>query len=237
MPSGKGPQHGNGRVSAPAGPVVETSLDARRVVYQHLSLGTPEEYRPLARDLSVEVRQGERVAVTGPSAAVRTALLATAGLWPAGQGRISRPGPGAVMFVPDRPSPVSGRLRDLLVEGLDPVPDDRLHAVLEEIGLADAVARQGGLEAERDWAAVLSPGEVQALTFARLLLAGPRFAFLLAPARSLDPALEERLYHALARSSTTYVSMGCPSALLPYHDLRLELMEDGSWHAEPAQAG
>jgi putative ATP-binding cassette transporter len=89
------------------------------------------------------------------------------------------------------------------------------------------------LGAEQDWSRVLSAGELQSLTFGRLLLASPRFAFLDDPARIIEAPLAERLYQALARSSITYVRAGCPSALLSYHDLELELHHDGSWQVEP----
>jgi ABC-type uncharacterized transport system fused permease/ATPase subunit len=39
-------------------------------------------------------------------------------------------------------------------------------------------------------------------------------------------------YQALSRSPITYVSVGCPDALLPYHDRRLQLQEDGGWRVE-----
>jgi putative ATP-binding cassette transporter len=231
-------------VSVPAGPVVETAPDARRVVYDHLTLWAPEGQRPLVRDLSVEAPEGQRVAVTGPNGAAKAMLLATAGLWQEGEGRISRPGPGEVMFVPQRPYAVSGRIRDILLSGLGPdIADDQLQAVLGDVGLDDCVARAGGLDVEQDWAKRLSAGELQALTFARLLLASPRFAFLDDPARSIETSLAQRLYQALARSPITYVSAGCPPALLALHDIQLELHEDASWHVEPvgtraaAQAG
>src|SRR5262249_38367835 len=182
-PAAKAPPPGDGRPGAAAGPVVETSPDARRVVYEHLTLWAPGDGRPLVRDLSVEVPEGQRVAITGPGRAGRAALLATAGLWQAGRGWVLRPGPGGIMFVPRQPHAASGRLRDILLDGLcRDLPDDRLRAVLGEVGLGEVVGREGGLDAERDWAAVLSPGQLQALTFARLLLAGPRFAFLEDPA-------------------------------------------------------
>jgi putative ATP-binding cassette transporter len=220
--------------TAPVGPVVETSPDARRVVYDHLTLWTPEEGRPLVRDLSVETPEGKRVAIMGPSGAVKAVLLATAGLWQDGQGRISRPGPSEVMFVPQRPCSASGRLRDLLREGLSSdIPDDVLRATLEQVGIGEAVARQGGLDAKRDWAKVLFPGELQALTFARLLLASPRFAFLEAPTAPLEASVGECLYQALARSPITYISIGCPGAVLPFHHQQLELQEGGGWRVEP----
>jgi ABC-type uncharacterized transport system fused permease/ATPase subunit len=68
---------------------------------------------------------------------------------------------------------------------------------------------------------VLAAGELQALTFARLLLASPRFAFLDDPVKIIAAPVAERLYQALARSSITYIRAGCPPALRPYHDIQL----------------
>jgi putative ATP-binding cassette transporter len=221
--------------TVPLGPVVETSPDARRVVYEHLTLWTAEEQKPLVQDLSAETPEGKRLAITGPKGAGKVLLLATAGLWQEGQGRIRRPGPGEIMFVPRRPYAASGRLREILLSGLgQDISDVQLKAVLDKFGVQECVARAGGLEADQDWAKVLSDGELQALTFARLLLAKPRFAFLDNPTSSIETPLAQRLYQALAHSSITYVSAGCPSDFLAYHDLRLDIHEDGSWQLESA---
>src|SRR5439155_20937295 len=132
------------------------------VVYEHLTLWTAEGERRIIRDLSLEVPQGQRLAITGSGEAGRAVLLATVGLWQEGQGRISRPGPGGVMFVPQRPYAASGRLRDVLRDGLgEDVPDERLRAILREVSLEGVTGREGGLDAERDWAKVLSAGELQ----------------------------------------------------------------------------
>jgi putative ATP-binding cassette transporter len=217
--------------------VVETSPDARRVVYEHLTLWTPEEQRPLIRDLSLESPEGKRLAITGPNGAGKVLLLATAGLWQDGQGRISRPGPREILFVPQQPYAASGKLREILSNGFGPkLPDERLQSVVKEVGLEEVIARAGGLDGAQDWAKVLSADELQALTFARLLLAAPRFAFLDDPAKPIEAPLAKRLYEALARSSITYVTVGCPPELLSYHDERLDLQEDGSWRVEPAAA-
>jgi putative ATP-binding cassette transporter len=224
-----------GSSAAPAGLVVEISAGARRVVYDHVALWASERDRLLLSDLSLEVPVGQRLAVTGPRQAGEAVLLATAGLWSEGRGRISRPGPDGVMFVSRRPSNAAGRLRDILLDGLGrETSDDELRAVLAEVGLAEAVAREGGLGADRDWAAILSLGELQALTFARLLLASPPFAFLDNPAGALEAPLRKRLYQAMARSSINYVTVGCPQALLEYHDKLLDIRDDGSWRLKPA---
>jgi putative ATP-binding cassette transporter len=224
------------RPPGPARPAVATDPDGRRVAYEGLTLRTPREGRPLVRDLSLEVPEGKRLVIMGPCGAGKSALLlAAAGLWQEGQGRVVRPGRG-VMFLPQRPYTPPGRLRDQLLYGLGraDLPDDRLLAVLREVGLGALAAGADGLDAERDWRAVLSEGEQRALAFARLLLANPRFAFLDDPAGPLDEARVEYLYAALARTQITYVSAGCHRVLLKYHDLRLELSGDGGWQLGPA---
>jgi putative ATP-binding cassette transporter len=221
-------------------PAVETAPGAHGVTYDHLTLQTPDEGRPLVRDLSLEVPEGRRLVVTGPNGAGKSALfLATAGLWRGGKGRIVSPGPHRVMFVPQRPYTPSGRLRELLLYGLDPanIPDSRIMDVLREVGLDIVVHKVGGLDAEHEWSNVLSEGEQHALAFARLLLANPQFAFLDNPAGSLDGEHVQRLYAALARSSITYVSVGEHPALASYHDMRLDLHGDGSWELVPTTAG
>jgi putative ATP-binding cassette transporter len=219
----------------PSGLVVQTVPEARRVAYDRLTLWTPDRERPLVRDLSLEVPEGRRVAVTGPDGGCHAALLnAAAGLWAEGRGRVLSPGRGGVMFVPCRPAPGPGRLRDLLGAGLGrAVADEELHAALRDVGLEEAVARHGGLDADRDWSRDLSAGEQWALAVARLLLARPRFALLDGPDGVPAPAQADAAYRALSRSPITYLSLGCPPALLAYHDLRLEIHPDGTWQVGP----
>src|SRR5262249_18724579 len=160
--------------------------------------------------LTLDIRQGKRVLVTGPSGSGKTALLlATAGLWRSGEGRVICPEGSDILFLPKHPYTARGRLRDLLCYGsaLD-LPDERLWAGLRAVGLDRLVERAGGLDAERDWPEELSRGEQQLAAFARLLAVRPKFAFLDDPAGTLDAGGVKRVYDALARSPITYVSVG-----------------------------
>jgi len=58
------------------------------------------------------------------------------------------------------------------------IADEDLQRLLERVNLPDIVRQFGGLDAELDWAKVLSVGEQQRVAFAQMLLAAPRFALL-----------------------------------------------------------
>ena len=99
--------------------------------------------------------------------------------------------------------------------------------MLERVNLPDIADRFGGLDAELDWAKVLSVGEQQRVAFARVLLAAPRYAILDEATSALDITNEDSLYQQLAGSATTLVSVGHRPSILKYHPQVLEL--DGRW--------
>jgi putative ATP-binding cassette transporter len=210
------------------------------VSYQGVTLRTPENDRILVRNLHLEVQPGRRILVMGPNGAGKSALFqATAGLWNKGTGRILRPTPGRIQFLPERPYMVPGTLRDqLFTTYKDKVPDERVLRVLNEVRLEALVGRVGGLDVEHDWRTTLSLGEQQLIAFARLLLAEPEFAFLDEAASALSERQRADLYQLLARTGITYVSVGdCQSSLLESHDTLLELHSDGTWTAGPVIVG
>ena len=214
---------------------IERITDNHRVAYQGLTLWTPKGKRVLLRDLTVEVPEGKRMIASGPRHVGKTPLcLATAGLWGAGSGKIVCPDLNQIMFLPQRLYTATGRLRDLLLYGLDhEEPDDeQLRAALCDVGLDRLGRDANGLDSEWDWTNDLSAGDRHALALARLLLAKPRFAVLDGVPWELGPSRIGRLYQALARTSITYISFGDPSGLLPYHDIWLELSGEGKWRVK-----
>jgi putative ATP-binding cassette transporter len=228
-------------------PKIQTQTDDRLAV-EHLTLQTPNYQRILVEDLSVELPAGASVLLMGPSGCGKSSLLrAIAGLWNSGKGTIVRPEPEEMLFLPQRPYMVLGTLRDqLLYPNTElEVEDDRLKHALEQVNLAGLEERFDGFDTEQDWADVLSLGEQQRLTFARLLLNKPRYAILDEATSALDLENEERLYQHLQtlqgnspdEPGTTFLSVGHRETLANYHQSVLQLAIDQTWKIKPVLVG
>ncbi|MBW4577242.1 MAG: ABC transporter ATP-binding protein/permease [Aphanothece sp. CMT-3BRIN-NPC111] len=226
------------RASEEQKPRIQT-IEADRLAVEHLSLQTPNYQRTLVEDLSIELPAGQGLLVMGPSGCGKSSLLrAIAGLWDSGTGAIVRPESEHILFLPQRPYMVLGTLRDQMLypnTHLE-VEDEHLKQVLEQVNLADLDERFGGFDAQQDWTDVLSLGEQQRLTFARLLLNKPKYAILDEATSALDLGNEERLYQHLQAKETTFLSVGHRATLANYHQSLLELSQDKTWQIKQPMA-
>jgi vitamin B12/bleomycin/antimicrobial peptide transport system ATP-binding/permease protein len=236
-------------------PTIAT-VEADRLAFESVTLETPNHQRVLITGLAVEIPSGEGLLVMGPSGCGKSSLLrAMAGLWNSGSGTIVRPPLDQVLFLPQRPYMVLGTLRDQmlyphtcpahssptqvelaqaeLAQAELEVEDAHLKQILTQVNLADLDDRLGGFDAEQDWGNVLSLGEQQRLTFARLLLQKPRYAILDEATSALDLDNEARLYHHLKAIGTTFLSVGHRDTLAHYHQRILEFQPDGSYKLLP----
>lgn len=145
----------------------------------HLSLTTPDGSRTLFEDVTLAVRTGEHLLITGESGAGKSSMLrAVAGLWTRGSGDIARPPAAETMFLPQKPYCTLGSLRKQLAYPAtadefraNGGTDAELLAALEAVQLSRLAANGvAGLDDRRDWSDELSLGEQQRLAFARVLL-------------------------------------------------------------------
>jgi putative ATP-binding cassette transporter len=220
---------------APAPPVIEVVYDGDQVAFEGLTLRTSEG-RVLVRDLSLEVPRGKRLLIRGSNGCGRTCLFrAAAGLWEHGSGRILRPPRGELMFLPQHPYLVPGPLRDQFLWSRREAgfTDEQILEVLRKVRFEQVLERVGGLDAERDWPKVLSPGEQLLLALGRLLLAEPHFAFLDEALGVFEPPRRRYLYGILSESPITYLTAGNEPDLVEYHDMILEVQAGGAWRSAP----
>jgi len=71
------------------------------------------------------------------------------------------------------------------------------------------------------------------LGIARLLIACPRFAFLDRATNALSPSRVKYVYEILSQTSISYITFGDQPILRDYHDMVLEIQEDGQWTTGP----
>ena len=221
--------------SSPATPIIGCKI-APALALQHLTLQTPNYQRTLIENLSLELDSHSSLLVVGPSGCGKSSLMrAIAGLWTSGDGEIQRPELGQLLFLPQKPYMVLGSLRQQL---LYPYPDielddTQLKTALKQVNLPDLDDRFGGLDAEEEWSDVLSLGEQQRLSFARVLLHQPDYTILDEATSALDRNNEQQLYLQLAATPTAYVSVGHRQSLEAYHQSVLRLAEDHTWQLQP----
>jgi putative ATP-binding cassette transporter len=211
---------------------VVTVEAGERIAYEGLTLFSVADKSELIKDLNVEIARGTRVQIVGSNEAARVALFrATAGMWPAGKGKIVRPPLDAIFFVPQRPYMPPGRLRDLVVRtGQEEViSDDQVRAALREAGLEPVLKRAGGLDVEQDWPAILSLGEQQQLALTRVILARPAFAMLDRVNATLKPAQVREWLRRLQENSITYTTLAEVAESVDLYDAVLEIDADGVW--------
>ena len=155
-----------------------------------LSVFTPAD-EPLIEDLRFELAPAQFVMLRGKSGAGKsTALRYAAGLWRYGRGEISLPRTG-VMFIPQKPYLAPLSLKELISYPQSPRADDaEFLEILRRVGL-EKFARM--LNSRADYVKILSGGEAQRLSFARIHYHKPSFVFADEITSALDPGSAREL--------------------------------------------
>ena len=164
--------------------------DENSVRCEGLSVFTPAG-EPLIEDLRFELAPAQFIMLRGKSGAGKsTALRYAAGLWRYGRGEISLPRTG-VMFIPQKPYLAPPSLKELISYPQPPRADDaEFLEILCCVGLKK-FARM--LNSRADYVKILSGGEAQRLSFARIHYHKPSFVFADEITSALDLASAREL--------------------------------------------
>jgi putative ATP-binding cassette transporter len=209
---------------------------------QHLALASltlrpPQSERVLIRDLTLALKPGDALLITGDSGCGKSSLLrAIAGLWHTGSGEIHHPPMEDFFFLPQQPYLQSGTLRSQLIypSAQSSLSDEQLLGILEQVHLPCLAERVGGLDAVNDWEKVLSVGEQQRLAFGRVFVHKPSIVILDEATSALDSGNEASLYGRLRDSGITLISVAHRAAVLRHHTHVLRLMGEGAWELHEA---
>ncbi|PSR76202.1 hypothetical protein PHLCEN_2v8625 [Hermanssonia centrifuga] len=195
----------------------------------------------LVRDLSLSLRPGEHLMITGSNGVGKTAVARVlAGLWAAqGQGKVRRPGGRKGVFVvPQRSYMVVGTLLDQIIyphtyaqfveSGMT---EDELMSILAAANLAYLPSREGGWSTRKEWRDVLSGGEKQRMGMARVFYHRPSFAVLDECTSAVSSDVEGQMYEHAKSLGITLITISLRPSLMRYHTQLLTIAGDGkgSW--------
>ncbi len=208
----------------------------------------PGRSEPLVKELNLRLRPNESVLITGTSSSGKTSLLRVIrGLWKLNRGTMrstNAPGPHGALFLPQKPYLTDGTLREQICYPLSVDLDlttneetEQLLHYLNWMNLGNLLDRIGGLDrpADWNWYDVLSPGEMQRISFIRLLYHRPSMAFLDEATSAVDTEMETLLYNAAVERGITLISVGHRSSLRMFHRWHLRLEGNGAWFIEPIE--
>ena len=182
--------------------------------------------RTALRDVDLDARRGELLAVLGPNGAGKTTLLSIlAGITRADSGTV-RHADGVVGWVPQQ----AGLYHRLTVEE-NLVLFARMEGVEDVEGTVARMLDQTGLEERRhDQVSSLSGGNQQRINIAIGLLARPAVLLLDEPSAGLDPSQRVRLWEfvsGLAQAGTTVIYSTHQIEEASHYGDRLVVLADG----------
>lgn len=217
-------------------PQIQSQL-GEHLALEALTLYTPQFERVLIKALSLSLKPGDGLLITGDSGCGKSSLLrAIAGLWRSGSGVIHHPPRDDIFFLPQQPYMQIGSLRSQLIypSTKSNLSDERLLEILAEVHLSELAHRAGGLDAVHDWEKLLSVGEQQRLAFGRVLVRQPGIVILDEATSALDSSNETSLYERLRSNGTTLISIAHRAGVLRHHTHVLRILGQGAWELHAA---
>ena len=194
----------------------------------------PGEPFPVLHDITLRLRPGERVVLTGPTGAGKTALahVLTRLLEHTGDYRLDGVPVREVKqdavrevvgLVEQRPYLFDSDLRQNLLFAKDTASDDELLDVLGRVGLREWAVERGGLSAPvGERGALVSGGQAQRIALARALLADFPVLVVDEPTANVDAAAADAIVRDILETAATD---GRTVLLISHTDVPAELVD------------
>lgn len=188
----------------------------------------------LIPSLTFTITPGQHVLISGPNGAGKSSIARIlGGIWPVYRGLVSRPrsnGIDGIFFLPQRPYLPTGTLRDQVIYPHREMDmrdsgrqDTELRQILEEVRLDYLPDREGGWDVRKEWKDVLSGGEKQRISFARILYHEPRYVVIDEGTSAVSSDVEGLLYERCKERGVTLLTISTRVSLKKYHTWNLDL--------------
>ena len=188
-------------------------------------------------NLSFNLPIGKSLLIEGENGVGKTSLLRLlAGLWKSDSGTLNINSGQKTMFIQETPVLNDGTLLQQLV--YPNTADDAINLcdntyvdILTKVGLSNL---KDELLSKRQWSNILSLGEKQKISFARVLLCRPDLVFLDESSSSLSLSSEKELYTLLKRENIQTVTISHRTLnIIEYHDYILNIQSDFNHSFKP----
>lgn len=181
------------------------------IIFSGLDIVSPDEQCHI-RDFDLRIQKGQNVYITGPNGSGKTSLVRVLmRLWRPARGRVSVVGNGTVSCAPQEATVYSGTLLEQLGLKNDHSFNEDACKALMAVKLGSLSGRAGGMTTflpRSRWSEMLSPGEVQRLVLARILLESPTFAILDEATSAIDVSTERHIYEECWNRGITTITIG-----------------------------
>jgi putative ATP-binding cassette transporter len=202
------------------------------IMFSSLDIVSPDEQCHI-EDFDLRIEQGRHVYITGPNGSGKTSLVRILmRLWKPTRGRVAVLGNAKISCAPQEPIIYSGTLLEQLGLENDCGNNDEACRILMAVNLASLPFRTGGMSKpwpRSRWMEMLSPGEMQRLVLARVLLESPHFAILDEATSAVDMPTERIIYEEFWKRKITTITIGhrMEPALMEQIDILVTLDGNG----------
>jgi putative ATP-binding cassette transporter len=215
--------------------VEEHAATQNKFVYQNVSndtisvkdlnIYTPHDEKMLEK-INLEFEHGKNYLIKGASGIGKSTLIRViAKIWPYGGGSITLPTGKKIMYIPQKAYMPIGSLKEALIfPDKGDIEDEKLIAVLKACDLPELISR---LHDVSMWSEQLSPGELQRVAIARVLLNKPDWVFLDESTSALDLPHEKMLYELIKKDlpNCSIVSVGHQPSVEVFHEQQVDLTQ------------